>query len=197
MKITANEEGLWFYYQLGRAITSWAHVEQALCWVGCCSFSKDDQLQFITTFFSIENFRSKLQVVDRLVASKFKHHAKTWEPLKTDLERLSKIRNNLAHYPVMNYGNDLPGQRIALLPRFGKPSKFKQALPKPPSGSIGLRDIVYAQQRFTALMFGLEAFQHTLQGTTSIFPDMATQAGNVPSLVDIARQMRAATAATS
>ena len=63
--ITADEEGLWFYYQLGRAITSWAHVEQALCWIGCCSFAKANQMQFVVTFFSIENFRSKLQVVDQ------------------------------------------------------------------------------------------------------------------------------------
>lgn len=195
MNISVNEEGFWFYYKLGRAITSWAHVEQALCWVGCCSFAEDDQMQFIVTFFSIENFRSKLQVVDRLVAHKFGQHARVWEQLRTDTERLSKIRNHLAHYPVMNYGNEIPGQRIALLPRFGKPSKFKQKLPKPPSGSLTLRDVVHAEKRFTALIFALEAFQHTLLGKESIFPGSATQAGDVPTLASIAKQMRAITGA--
>lgn len=190
VEISASEEGIWFYYQLGRAITSWAHVEQALCWVGCCSFVEDDQTQFIVSFFSIENFRSKLQVVDRLIAHKFKQHVDSWEPIKDDLVGLSKIRNQLAHYPVMNYGNNTPGQRIALLPRFGQPSKFKQTLPKPPSGALGIRDIAHAERRFTALMFKLEAFKHTLLGTVSIFPAAAAEAKNVPRLQDIARTMR-------
>ncbi|WP_027517980.1 hypothetical protein [Bradyrhizobium sp. WSM1417] len=142
------------------------------------------------TFFSIDNFRSKLQVVDRLVEQKFPQHVKTWEPLKIDTERLSRIRNQLAHYPVMNYVNDAPGSRIALLPRFSARSKFKQKLPKPPSGSLGLRDIVHAEARFNALMFGLEGFQHTLLGDQSIFPASAANAPAIPSLADISRQMR-------
>jgi hypothetical protein len=191
MKLTVNEEGVWFYYQLGLAITSWAHVEQSLYCVGSCCFNEDDQSQFVVTFFSIENFRSKLQVVDRLIKQNYKSHVKNWEPLALDLERLSKIRNHLAHYPVMNYGNDVPGKRIALLPRFGQPSKFKQATPKPPSGSIGLRDIVHARQRFVALAFGLEFFYDKLVGRLSHIPASAAQAKSAPSLEDIARQMRA------
>lgn len=189
MTISINEEGLWFYYQIGRAITSWAHVEQALCWVGCCSFTKDNQMQFITAFFSIENFRSKLQVVDRLVIRDFKQYTDQWKELKTNIERLSKIRNNLAHYTVMNYGNDIPGQRIALLPRFGEPSKFRK-IPRPPPGSLTLRDIVHAERRFTAMKFGLEAFMHTLRGEKSIFPADAAKPPNTPTLAYIARQMR-------
>lgn len=188
--MSVNEERVWFYYYLGRAITSWAHVEQALCWVGCCAFSEDDQMQFVTTFFSIENFRSKLQVVDRLVEQKFEHKLDTWQGLKINTERLSKVRNQLAHYPVLGYLNGKPGQRIALLPRFSKPSKFKQATPKPPSGSLGIRDIVHSQMRFNALMFALETFQHRLLGQDTHIPVEFTEPGDAPTLGKIAGQMR-------
>lgn len=78
-----------------------------------------------------------------------------------------------------------------MLPRFGSPSKFKQTLPKPPSGALRLSEIVHAQKRFTALMFGLDAFRQKLAGDKNSFPAAASDEPKVQSLAEIAKQMRA------
>lgn len=190
--MTVNEESVGFYYELGRAITSWAHVELALFWIASTAINKSARKQVGLAFFSIDAFHNKLKVADRLFKSKHessKHKAK-WPPLRQKLETLSTTRNNLAHYTVMNYVNDLPGRRIALIPKISTPSKFKQRVPKPPSEALCVREIIYARKKFVAAAFELESLYYNLIHRKWHFPESAAQAGNAPTQAEVTSQIR-------
>src|SRR5664279_3709251 len=94
-ELTAYEESIGFYYELGRAITAWAHVELALLWLTGLCFSKANRDHAAITFYSIDAFYNKLKVVDRLLRNKYtkEHHIKKWRDLSKSVESLSKIRN--------------------------------------------------------------------------------------------------------
>jgi hypothetical protein len=50
-ELTENEERIGFYYELGLAITAWAHVEQSLCWLVMACFTKHNTIQTAHGFF--------------------------------------------------------------------------------------------------------------------------------------------------
>lgn len=104
-KLTSIEEHFSFYSELGVAFTNWASVESALFWLFLGCLSKKEPIESSITFFSIENFRSKLQVTDELVKYKLKKTKrykllKDWSKLVERLHKASAVRNKLAHYQV-------------------------------------------------------------------------------------------------
>ena len=138
--LTEFEESIAFYYELGLAITAWAHVERALLWIVTSCFTKHNQIQAAIQFLSIENFRSKLLAADHLFTTRFDgtKHIGDWEALYAKLERLSSLRNHLVHYHQMGYVPGKPGRRYALIPTLSKSTKFRSRTPQPPSGSLFL-----------------------------------------------------------
>lgn len=190
--LTATEEMIAFYYYIGRAITSWAHVESALFWVVSSCFSKSSHQKLDIGFFSIENFRSKLQFADRIFKAKYaqKKHLNEWNRLFKELERHSRTRNHLAHYHVLNYPHGRAGRRCALLPRIANQPTRRQQVPKPPSEALCIRDIIQAQQNFSALAFSVEfLFYRLIRRKTTLSASLA-QAKDAPTTAQLTRQIR-------
>jgi hypothetical protein len=191
--MTAYEETVAFYYAIGRAITAWTNVERALLWIVTACFTKHNLDNAAIAFFSIENFRTKILAADRLFNTKFEGtaHIKQWKDLLTSLERLSQIRNHLVHYHTMGYMNAVPGRRIALIATLLAKTKFRQKNQKPPSGSLCLKDIVYARRQFEALAYGLEFLVHRVKKQKTQLPTSLAQAGDPPTIAQLTHQIRA------
>lgn len=104
----AQEEAI-FYHELGKAIAQWSSVEFSLCRATAVCFMDRDIAKtvskfsdFYLGFFSIENFRSKLQFSDVIIRRGL-HSTEDiaeWNNLHGRLESLSKVRNHLAHWVV-------------------------------------------------------------------------------------------------
>jgi hypothetical protein len=190
--MTPQEETVAFYYLLGKAISAWANVERALCAVASSCFTKHNFNYSILMFFSIDNFRSKLQAVDHLFHTKFEgtKYAREWESIFQNLERLAKIRNQLAHYHTLGYEGQ-PGRRIALVPVLSRAPKLKQRTPKPPAGSLCLREIDHARLQFEAVGYGLDFLFWKVTKQKHQLPASLARAGDVPTMESITLQIRA------
>jgi len=191
--LTASEESIGFYYELGLAITAWAHVEQSLCWVVSACFTKHNAVQTDYGFFSIESFRAKLQFADRVFKTKHwpRKHMKKWDELYEQMEKQARLRNKLAHYIHRGYPTAKPGRREALLPRFIAPTKYRQRVPSPPSGeALCIRDIVHARYKFNALAFSLEFLSYALKRQKSSLPASFAQEQDAPTMAKLTSEIR-------
>lgn len=198
--ITTSEEKVAFYYQLGRAITTWAHVEFALAGiVAVCFLRMDpDRRAYVTQlaadgFLSIENLRSKKQYVDLVINQQniSKKEIENWHVLSDRCQSLGKKRNCLAHYWVDCVLQDNPGRRIKLLPK-----KPDQSPDHPPTeqkyrGAICLRDIAGYALEFLALSRALENFCDRLVPQEERFPKSQEQPLPLPTLAQIRREIYA------
>src|SRR5262245_13957447 len=185
--LTASEESIGFYYELGLAITAWAHVERSLYWVVSACFTKHNAVQTGHGFFSVESFRAKLQFADRVFKSRHwpQKHMKKWDELYALMEKQATLRNKLAHYSHMGFPTAKPGRREALLPRFVAPTKYRQRVPSPPSEALCIRDIVHARYNFAALAFSLEFLSYGLKRRKSPLPASFAQAKNAPTMAQL------------
>lgn len=118
---------------IGRAITEWAFFESQLCriFVVClsptdahrgCLHMFDPQTSE-AAFYAVENFRSKLSMVDAAIQQRFKFFANKeeilgpWSKLHDKARRLSRRRNALAHWNVVGrYGEE------KLIPHYQSPA---------------------------------------------------------------------------
>jgi hypothetical protein len=189
--MTMNEEAIALHFLLGRAISAWASVERSLCAVSSACFTKHNFNSSTLMFFSIDNFRSKLQSVDNLFSTKFDgtKNARDWERIHQTLERLSSIRNKLAHYHAVTY-TGIPGRRIILVPILSKTPRLKQKTPKPPAGSLAIRDIAYAIHQFEAVGHALDFLFLRVTKQKHHLPASLTQEGDVPTMEAITYQIR-------
>jgi len=185
-----NEETLAFYYQLGRSITAWAHVEFALGSIVTLSFSTKDRTFAARGFSSIDNFRAKLQYANTIVRSQNlkKTEIANWVTLYDRAQKLAKKRNYLAHYWVLTSPNiKTPGRRVMLMPfRYVEAGKSQRY-----AGAIRLRDIAGYQLEFSALSAALENFQCRIAGHKERFPKSLEQPKNPPPIAQILREIHA------
>jgi hypothetical protein len=190
--LTEYEESIAFYYELGAAITAWADVEKSLLWIVTACFPKSSQERAATGFLSIENFRSKMVVADRLFTNRFgsPKHVDQWKQLYSRLEKLSKLRNHLAHFHAKWYVHARPGRRGALIPTISETPKFRSRTPQPPSGSLFLRDIVHARHQFNGLSRALEFLVYRAKGQKTQLPTSFAQVGDAPTMEQLVRQIR-------
>lgn len=191
--MTSGEETLSFYYLLGSAISAWANVERALCGVVSTCFTKHNTTLAIIAFFSIDNFRTKLQTANHLFTTKFDgtKYVAEWEKIVPSLERLAILRNHLAHYHTVGYQHEPPGRRLALVPVIGKIPKFRQRVPKPPPGSLCLREIAHARRQFEAVGYALDFLFWRVTKQRTQLPASLAQAGDALTMAELTRLMRA------
>lgn len=189
--MTPYEEMIAFYFELGRAISAWADVERALFQIYISCFTKHNYDPAGLTFFSIENFRSKMKAVDTTFRTKFDgtHHVADWDSIYKRLERHSSFRNHLVHYHTRSYDHAKPGRRMALIPTLSKAPRFRQKVPKPPDGSMFLRDIVTSRYQFTALAHGLELLFYRAKKWKTQLPTSLAQADDAPTMAQLTRQI--------
>jgi hypothetical protein len=192
--LTPNEEQLAFYHQIGMAVTQWASVEFALYEIMTACFGDKEQINLNVTFFSIENFRSKLQLIDNLISVKYKttpHYAE-WLKILTRIEAASKGRNTLVHYWVLIYLMESPGRRWCLVPRLPnlrKPPPKRQQ--KMPAGALSVRDVSLLAQRFGMLSIELSNFAQVLRGRPERLPISPESEPRPMTLPELRRLIRA------
>jgi hypothetical protein len=113
--MTLEEERVQFFAALGEALDQWARVENALC----CIFMvclRAPHRRTAAAFFAVENFRSKLNMVDSVVRLTGVDAAKVheWEALHKRFNRKSRLRNQLAHYEVFEDASAETASRFTL-----------------------------------------------------------------------------------
>lgn len=133
---------------IGMATTQWAHIENNLFLMSLNAFGASKAKQLAPSFFSIENFRSKLAFTDKAfqAASAYSRLAADWAEIRDKVESLSSTRNKIAHGRVIVFPQSSAGRRYAIVPRFSKDTRPKPA--KPPTDAICVREIDLASRQF-------------------------------------------------
>jgi len=145
--MTPSEEMLSFYAAIGLATTQWSHVENGLFLVSLRAFGKNKVNALASSFFSIENFRSKAKFTDKAIQTvqRYTEFAQEWETLQKHVLQLSTKRNTIAHGRVVIFPSNPSGRRYAIVPM---DAKQKPKNGSPPSGSLCVRDIDLAARAF-------------------------------------------------
>lgn len=144
-----NEEQVAFYHEIGRAVTEWAHVEISLCFVFRACFDEKQVKTAGNAFFAVENFRSKLALVEAAMASAFPDspHLATWRTLAAQAQRNAALRNRIAHGIVVIYPTSNPGKRL-IITSWNADTPKRSILP---AGALGIKDVYTAARHFTLL----------------------------------------------
>jgi hypothetical protein len=191
MTIALHEERAIFYYELGLAITQWAHVEHALGYVYGENFKAYDH-HVVGSFYGVESFRSKQQVVEILLKRKIGEtpHWKDWtDNISPALTVQAKARNQLAHRYILERPNNKSGRRYCLMsnnPLLDKPKKHQ-----PDRGAIYVRDMTKTRYEFYWLSCGLFNFVARVQGKPEPFPVSFEPPRSPPPIQSLLAQMRA------
>lgn len=196
--MTPAEEHYIFYYELGLAITQWAHVEMALRDVTVNCVSAIDRRTISIGFYSIENFRSKLQFCDKIITERFEAspHFSDWRNLRERLTRASSKRNRLAHRGIIVFPAAHAGRRYALVQRLTEQFTAKSKKPtrasstNPPQDALCLRDVVQFRLDFFSLLVDLANFAAKLAGRAPEFPPEFQGPKTPPTLSEMRAQMR-------
>ena len=141
-----DEERIAFHYNIGQSITQWSFVEfQLSLLVGSC-FGESRFMTAMKAFYSIENFKSKLQYTEAaLRESRLQDFGEPhWKSLRRKLEKASFKRNKLAHGRELEDRSQRPGRRLMLLPRFLPEKKGGSDY----SGAVYVRDIAGFRKTF-------------------------------------------------
>ncbi|MCW5733493.1 MAG: hypothetical protein KIS73_05180 [Enhydrobacter sp.] len=194
MPVHVQEEQVAFYFELGIAISQWAHLERSLCEVATFCFARapatftlESYADHYDAFFSIENFRSKISYTDSVFQRRFGEsvHAADWKQIKTSLGKRAAIRNRLAHNPMLGIYGAPEGRRYCIVSR----QIDVGMAPKQPAGALFLEDIVRHRLRFFALNVRLRRFYDRLRGRDSLFDAESEQPRDPPPLRQIVDQI--------
>jgi hypothetical protein len=190
------EERVAFFHELGVAITTWARLEYTLFAVTSWCFAKRARAHFPgfhKAYFSIENFRAKLQFSDTIISGAVKDtpSASDWAVLVDQLATRAKARNRLAHNPTSFFPDNPVGRRVALVSRVGLSTSGKRK-PKYPPDALFVRDVVRVQREFFATMMALENFSSRALGEKEFWPKADEQPQNPPTIHQLVRQLREA-----
>jgi len=197
--LSFKEERVIFYAQLGLAIGRWARVEANLFQFMNWSFLTNEQAKLSIAYLSIENFRSKLQVVDRLVTDAFGKHKEfgEWQALHKRLVSMSKVRNQLAHNQVISYGKGNPGRRMAVAPALDVLVPFFRAIETqtelniaPPAGSLFIRDIAQQRLLLDALRLDMAVVHARLLGHSAPKQEYPAPVGRLPTIAQMRKVIR-------
>ena len=189
-----NEEQLCFYHELGFAATQWGALEASLYNVYLACFKSGNEREISVSFLSVENFRSKLGMVDNIIHAQFRDDAclDEWIDIFGRVESARKARNSMIHAQKFNYLHHQSGRRIALVPWLSKTPRKKPRKPqKLPPGSLCVKDIALLAKRFAAISNLLLNFSFRLYGRPPPLPESSTQEPSPPKLHELVRRTRA------
>lgn len=191
--LNINEEQVCFYELIGRTITQWAHIEQALFSLAYNAFGPETRTSLGDAFASIENFRSKLAFTDRAVtgAKHLDEYASDWAALRDEVQAASKLRNSLAHSRVVIFGNAPPGRRLAIIPNYSAPLDKRHNPNNPPPGSLCVRDIDLIRLRFAKAWRGLMSIYFRAADQSDPFEGSPPLELKPQTLAQLKRQIRA------
>lgn len=166
--MTGNEEQVYFYLELGRALSQWALVESHLTQIAAACVGPEGSFKVMNAFITIANFRSKLDFAESMVyqATKGTDLYTKWNTLYADLVALAKTRNLLAHGAHGVLG-DKPGRRFGIRwPDYETPIEFSKKTGAPiwPQGAMHIREIFFARTKFFGMSISLNKFHTELIG---------------------------------
>lgn len=167
---TQSEEMTAFYAALGHALTQWAHVEYYLANVYAAVLDRDYKIAG-AAFYAVENFRSKLQMVDSVVRSAVANPdlladwtgSQTTLGLQDRIKTASRVRNNLAHFTVLAEPHKKAGKRWHLRPNIYDPMTPRMD-PYNPQGGYYARDLEKIPALFGPLAMALMNYSNKLVG---------------------------------
>ncbi len=149
--MTLEEERLKVYETVGRAISNWGALEVVLAMLFSVLVSKQRvNPNALAVFLSIENFRSKLQVIDAVfqqpgIDKKIKNN---WDTALSHIKARQKKRNRLAHHDILIDYEAKEMHRVKVIPPFANPInriKMDNGTERP----LCLKDLQDANAEFT------------------------------------------------
>lgn len=165
---------------VGEAISEWSFVELSLCnlftiCVTPTSSHPDDDAQAVVyidfqvptaIFYSVENFRSKLRMVDAALEARISGSDERSVELRTDWAALSKKtrklslkRNRLAHWTVTPaYYDDGISNPAKLMPPYGSPGWWSETGSNPPGKHMSSKEVNDIVLAFSELDEKLRSF---------------------------------------
>lgn len=160
---------------VGRAISTWARVEEELTWVAIhcfnvtCDFSKTQYLSFMpimsAAFSATTGFRTRMDMTDAVVRKTQSSDVvlNHWEPIAKKVRRVAKRRNKIAHYVA--YGNKVGGEAVLGVPFFDQDWSVydEHAVIAAPSPKLTAKDIEGATAAFIEARARLSDFRANLR----------------------------------
>jgi hypothetical protein len=197
----ASEEWVAFYFEIGRALTQWAVIEHRLLDVAHACLPSAGYRTLMFGFYAIENFRSKLAFVDKLLHAKHGDNPliQRWPKLSARCMSVASKRNALAHrsaagFHQVPFDQQTDGRSMALV----EWSVYQEAAArpefdtKPPPGSICLQDVTRIRMEITGLEVALFNFQSALLRKPVRFPESLEQPPRPPTIRELEDQIREA-----
>lgn len=173
---------------IGRAITRWSFVEERLCsiFLVCTSDVASDPgggLNFMDStvgnhvFYSVENFRGKLNLVDTSLNAYVPKSDEwaislrsDWARLRDKTRKLSLRRNKLAHFTVLpGYEFDEGIVEPRLVPPYGSPAYYAETGIWPGKLTFSKTQIGHLEHAFFILEEKLCAFAFRLARQEELF----------------------------
>lgn len=165
------EEQFNVHIAIGTAITQWAHLESSLAETFFISLKSRRRGAVLAAFFAVENFRSKLAMVDAAVKAsvRTKKEFAAWKAISRRITKVATKRNHLAHYQILIELGNAAGSRVLVRPNifdpFGAPRKGTF-----PEIGYRLVDMQNIQRDISAVRTTLENFNSRLSGRPEL-PD--------------------------
>jgi hypothetical protein len=176
---------------VGRAMTQWSFVEEqlsrlmAVC-IGGAVLKRVGAIQYIEVwdamwiYFAIDNFHSRLQLVDAALTSHL--HRTTvaeeltaeWDRLAKKARKLARRRGKLAHWtviPAQRTGTGEEHEPIAparLLPTIGSPKYYRETGYRPPGDALTAVQVGHLDRAFCLLRQKFRDFTHKVAGTEEL-----------------------------
>lgn len=168
---------------VGEAISEWSFVEQTLCSVlticvtSCPAKPEKEGTTYtldgeVTTaiFYSVENFRGKLKMVDAALRTRVRDHEDwgkavlaDWGKLHVKVRNLSLKRNRLAHWTVTPaWHRDEEFVEAALMPPYGSPMWWKETGSMPAGNALSTKQVDDIVIAFSAIHRKLKEFYENL-----------------------------------
>lgn len=178
---------------IGRAITQWSFVEKELSrLLGVClggaTFTKrpggtviaPGATAAIFLFYAVENWRSRLQLVDASIEAHFMRSKAAeeltgeWAKISDKANDLARKRNKLAHWfvlPAQRTGTGAEHEPIAaarLFPPYGSPNYYRETGLNPPGKSLNEKQVKELGAAFHQLEKRLRTFIEKVAGNQEL-----------------------------
>ncbi|MEQ8403999.1 MAG: hypothetical protein RKE49_02795 [Oceanicaulis sp.] len=96
-----------YYEAIGRALTSWADLENAVCLVFTRATIDDFSGTAEAAYWEVASFEARLKMTDAAVQARYTKHPeclRLWKTLYNACNRRKRVRNKLAHGQLVSLG---------------------------------------------------------------------------------------------
>lgn len=188
-----GEESIAFDLAIGRAISQWAFVEIGMAAIVSFIYRDTDKKIVENSFKSIENFRSKMEFINKCIEFSDLPSAEkeSWRALSNEISAISAKRNKIAHGRVWGFPAAPPGRRYAILPKYESTSKIQPRQGIPPNDSMCLKDVYRAMLEFSNLYVKEMSFYNRINNMENPFEILIKDKIQTPDLPDIVDELYA------